>query len=345
MTTTPDQPSLAAWCAALTLTTLLGACGGGGGGDGGFAGVNSGGTGSHSNGEVTDFGSIVVNGIHFDQRNAKVTDTNNHELLPADIKLGMVVDLDGSSVSQTGGRQTADALTIRLRSALLGPVEARDATSLTIMGQKVNVSAGTPDKPGTRFGDGLTSGLGSISVGDLVEVYGFHDARQDVFVATRIERKSTLPVAQRYQVRGVIQDLDLVNNRCRIGRQLIDYKWVTGPGMVTPANGNVAVAWVSSTPSSQVRPDGSIQYVWAGQLMSVDSAVTPDKTDGSVDGLVTSVAAGTPGRFAVNGMAVDVSKIACGICASLRVGDHLMVRGSLTQELLTATSVTAADPF
>lgn len=339
MTTMP-QRSLAAWCAGLTLV-LLSACGGGAGGEG-VAGVNSGGTGSHSNGPVTGFGSIVVNGIHFDQRLAEVTGPNNERLLPDDIKLGMVVDLDGSSVTE--GK--AQALTIRLRSALQGVVEVVDADSLTIMGQKVTVSAGSPGKPGTQFGADLLLGLGSISTGQFVEVYGFHDARLDVFVATRIERKSSPPSPLRYQVRGVIQDLDLANGRCRIGKQLIYYpQWGGVPGMVAPADGKVAVAWVSAGPAPEPKPGGGTQYVWSAQLMEVDEPVTQDKTDGSLDGLVSSVEAGISGRFAVNGVAVDASKITCGACAGLRVGDHVLVRGSLSKALVTATSVTAADPF
>lgn len=337
---TMNPRSLAACAMALTMS-LLSACGGGDGAGGGasVAGVGSGGTGA--NGSVTGFGSIVVNGIHYDQSKALVTDANGLNLSPAQIQLGMVVDLDGSPITQAGGRESAEALNIRVKSALLGKVDDKGTDTLTIMGQKVSVTSKT------HFGDELPGKLDSLAVGELAEVYGFHDAREDVFVATRIERKSSLPTA-RYQVRGVIQDLDLLNGRCRIGKQVIDYKWSTGQGMMTPANGDVAIAWVSpDAPQKKVLPDGSVQYVWTGRVMALDTPVSPDLAIATLDGLVSSVDAKVVGRFAVNGVTVDASKINCGAvgCASLRVGDHVAVRGSLAKNVLTASRVQPGEPF
>ena len=60
----------AAFCIALMfaglvalLTALLGGCGGG---------VGSEGTGSFASGTISGFGSIIVNGVHFDERAAQV---------------------------------------------------------------------------------------------------------------------------------------------------------------------------------------------------------------------------------------------------------------------------------
>jgi hypothetical protein len=57
----------------------LSGCGGGGGDVGvgtgtGVASVGSGGTGSFSSGAITGFGSIIVNGVRFDDSQARVTD-------------------------------------------------------------------------------------------------------------------------------------------------------------------------------------------------------------------------------------------------------------------------------
>ena len=104
---------------SLLLAAWLAACGGG---SDTSAGVGSGGTGSYSGGPITSFGSIVVNGIHFDQTAAVVTDADNQPRTAAELKLGMVVQLHGSPVTMQAGRQEAAAAVIR---AL--PPKTRDA--------------------------------------------------------------------------------------------------------------------------------------------------------------------------------------------------------------------------
>ena len=144
------------WLALTAAILSLSACGGGesSGGDA-QAGVSSGGTGSFSNGPVTSFGSIVVNGIHFDQTLATVRDAEGQTLSSADIKLGMVVELTGSTVQHVGTRDQAKASDISVVPALVGPIDRVGTDTLVVMGQHVLVSTST------HLDESLTQGLAS----------------------------------------------------------------------------------------------------------------------------------------------------------------------------------------
>lgn len=312
----------------------LSACGGGGSsGSDAQAGVSSGGTGSFSNGPVTSFGSIVVNGIHFDQTTATVLDAEGQSLLPVDIKLGMVVDLTGSTVQRIGARDQAQAKDIRVVPALVGPIDRIGADTLVVMGQTVQVSSET------HLDEALNQGLASLHVNELVTVYGFHDALRDVYVATRIERRLGA-TPDHYVVHGVIQDLDPLNGRCRIGQQTIAYQW--GTDVVGLVNGRVATAKLATSLYTPAAADGSSPAVWQGQVMTLDQPSVSDRDQASVDGVVTSLSLDTAGVIAVNGLAVDTRQMVCSVCGGLNVGDRVQVEGRLVNKVIVASKVSAA---
>lgn len=318
---------------ALAVTILsLGACGGGApDGADAQAGVSSGGTGSYSNGPVTSLGSIVVNGIHFDQTTARVLDEDGQPVSPAGIKVGMVVDLSGTPVQHVGTRDQAQASDIHIVKALVGAVDSVGADFLMVMGQKVSMASAD-----TRFDDAWPHGLADISAGDVVTVYGFHDASRDIYLATRIDRQSGA-VPAHYVVHGVIQDLDVVNGRCRIGQQLISYQW--GSGTVGLANGRVATALVSTTPYASITSDGSTQQLWLGESMTLDKPVVADKDQAALDGVVTSLPGDAAGVLSVNGIVVDTTQMSCTVCAGLTTGARVQVAGRLVSEVLVANKV------
>jgi hypothetical protein len=309
---------------SLLLAAWLAACGGGGDSS---AGVGSGGTGSFSDGQITGFGSIVVNGIHFDQTTAVVTDADNQARTTAELKLGMVVQLQGSPVTAQAGRQVANAAVIQLSSELLGPVDAIGGSSLTVMGQTVLVNSGT------YFADDLPSGLGSLVVADVVEVYGFHDAANDSYVATRIEKRDPLRV-QHYVVKGVLKNLNLLTGYCTIGAQTLGYAWQNPPAGL--ANGRVARAIIDAS----TVPSGAL---WAARSMTLSTPLVANRDDATLDGLVTDLNTGNHRLFSVNGIAVNASTGNCAACVNLHVGDHLRVKGRLVDSVLVASEVSLSN--
>jgi hypothetical protein len=184
---------------ALALIACL-ACGGGDGDSTDVAGGGISGTGI-SSGPITDFGSIVVNDVHFDVTTAAIT-INGTAASEDDLRLGQVVTVEFTGATATG-RATATAVTYR--RDLAGPVEAIDLTErqVRVLGQWVAadrlLAANDDDRPD------LEIDLEDLAADDLLEISGQFDA-DGVLHATRIERKGrTGP--QEVEVKGRIHDL------------------------------------------------------------------------------------------------------------------------------------------
>jgi Domain of unknown function (DUF5666) len=152
----------------LAALALLGGCGG----------VDSGGTGTgaastYAVGPITGFGSIIVNGVRYDDASAVIDDDNDDGRVrsSADLKLGMRAEVQASAITVSAGVSSATASSIRVHSEIVGPVEAIDPVNarLSVLGQTVDVVATTV------FDASLTSGLSSLVPGDVIEVYATLD--------------------------------------------------------------------------------------------------------------------------------------------------------------------------
>jgi hypothetical protein len=179
---------------AAGLVTALVACGGGGGGS--SAGVGTGGTGAFAVGTISGFGSVIVNGVRYDDSSATVDDDDDGGKSSSALAIGQVVEIRGS-VNSDG--LTGTASSISYYSALKGPVTNVNvgAGTVTVFGQLVNVT------PTTLFDN--VSGLSALAVGNVIEVYGLPDA-SGAITATRIEREATTIAGfgGEYRIRGVV---------------------------------------------------------------------------------------------------------------------------------------------
>lgn len=139
------------------LVTSLAACGGGGGGSN--TGVGTGGTGSFAVGSISGFGSIIVNGVRYNDNGASVVDDDGNALSSNDLGFGMVVEIRGS-VDNDGVNGTAES--VASFAELKGPVTAKNAIegTLTVFGQTVTVTA-------TTVFEGV-GGVADIAVGNVV---------------------------------------------------------------------------------------------------------------------------------------------------------------------------------
>ena len=103
--------------AALLAVAFVASCGGG---------VDSGGTGAPStafaSGAISGFGSVIVAGVHFDDRAAVVVDADGNARSRDDLRLGMTVDARGSAiVKDVDGNDASTATSIVVRSEMIGP--------------------------------------------------------------------------------------------------------------------------------------------------------------------------------------------------------------------------------
>ncbi|HRD97740.1 MAG TPA: DUF5666 domain-containing protein, partial [Rubrivivax sp.] len=156
------------------MAILLAACGGG---------VGSGGTGGFASGPITGFGSVIVNGVRFDDTAATVVDGEGSPRTRDDLRLGMTVEVESGAITVTQGAQAASARRIEFDCALRGPVTALDKAggAFTLLGQRVVVDATTV------FDDRLAGGLNGLAAGRMLEVYAVFDPAGLRYRATRVE--------------------------------------------------------------------------------------------------------------------------------------------------------------
>jgi hypothetical protein len=311
-----NLPRVHTWLRACAFAFILGGCGGG---------VDSGGTGgaaTYANGPITGSGSIIVNGVRFDDTSAAVSDDNGSSTKDA-LKLGMVVEVRGSVITDDPltGDKSSTASSISFNSELLGSIDSIDLanSSLVVIGQPVDV------KVTTFFDDSLTGGLAALAQGNVVEVYALYDATTGRYSATRIERKGSVPTE--YRLRGAISGLNTSTKVFSIGTEQISYSSVTdlSSGL---ANGAILRVRVSSAGGN---------HQWTATRLR-DGANKPD--DGSharIEGLISSFTSLT--QFSVGTVQVTTNSgtIVTGVPA---LNVRVEVEGSVTAGVLAASSVT-----
>ncbi|MBW8758939.1 MAG: hypothetical protein JF586_15110 [Burkholderiales bacterium] len=306
------------WRALSALLAAMALVVGCGGGD---SGVGTGGTGSpqsFSQGPISGFGSIIVNGVHFDDGAASVVDDDGSALSRSqDLRLGTVVDVEGGAVSNNA----ATATTIRVHVDLLGPVTtAWNAASgrLAVLGQPVRVVS-------TTALDGIAGGAAAIAAGSTVKVSSLYDLATGVYVATRID---PAPGAAHFAIRGAPSAIDASAHTFTIGGGVFSYGNVAPP---TPFAAGQALRAVLAT-----APDG--QGRWVVTAFGPARAALPDGRQGGVDGVVSSVADAM--HFVVDGFAVDATNAkVTPTGATVGVQSRVVVQGTVTGGVLVATSV------
>jgi hypothetical protein len=196
---------LASVSAAVAL--LLAACGGG---SDFLAGIS--GTGITSEGTVTSFASIFVNGVEFTTDNAKIV-VNGEPATKADLRVGEVVTIKGTLENKTKG----DAKTVVFDRAMYGPIEAIDRGNgvLTALGQTWNVNESTVFV-------GVT--VDELAENDLIAASGFM-VGNNTMVATLVQLANESPrVGALFDVESIVSNLNLNAATFNIGRLRIDYR-------------------------------------------------------------------------------------------------------------------------
>jgi len=313
------------------LIALLTACGAGG--DTLLSGVGSGGTGGATGGtpttvlgQIRGFGSVIVNGVRFDESGAVVVDDEGRRLAADELRLGMVVLLDGTSDPAT---LTGVASEIRVISALRGPIQSVSATteSLVVMGVTVRV-------PATAVLEGVAA-LSGLVAGDDVEIHGYLDSSIGVLTATRVERLTGVPTS--FRARGVAGQVDRTARTLRLGALQVDYSSATLVGLPDgPKTGHVLKL------VSNLAPTGA--GTWKVDSVELVAAPTlPESSRASLEGKVSGYQ-GTS-AFDVQGVRVDAStaRFVGGTPASLADGVRVEVEGTFSGGVLVATEVEVED--
>lgn len=300
-------------------SAVLAACGGGGGG--GVAGISTGGTGSFSSGAVRGFGSIIVNGVRYDDSRASVFGDDGVTVGSGAVRLGMVVEVNGSGITtDAAGVASATASTVAIRSEIKGPVSAITGNSLTILGQQIQVTAGTV------FDDNV-GGLAAIRVNDVLEVYGLFVSAGN-YNATRVERVTG--VTANFKLRGVVSNLNATNRTFNIGTVAVGYN--AAIPSFTLQNGQFVRATLSLVPG--------VTGVYQATSITNSATLAAAGSNGleaEVEGYVTAFTSAT--SFSVNGVPVDARNATRVPATGLVLGAEVEVSGTLQNGVLVAREV------
>jgi Domain of unknown function (DUF5666) len=301
---------------AAIFSAVLAACGGG---------VDSGGTGTYATGPITGYGSIVVGGVHYDESAALVQDDNGTTRSAADLKLGMVTEIQATAPMGTASMPTATATAVRFRSEIIGHVNAVDPATgtLTVLGQTVKV------RSTTVFDAALVGGLAAVHTGDVVEVYGQFDAFAKRYVATRIEPR---PDTAYYKLRGLVTALDPIAHTLVIGGQTIDHAGVNP----VPA---LAVGQILRVLLNPVK----VGSVWVATAVEIGTQDLPDRDNAEVEGRITAFT--SVESFDVDGIPVhtDTTTRFPDGRSGLVLGAQVKVEGSTRNGVLLADKVSLED--
>jgi hypothetical protein len=308
----------AALLAAVVGPSLLAACGGGGGSDDGAAAASASG---FTSGPITGLGSIIVGGVRFEDNSARVEDDDGNSRSRGELRLGMVVEVESSSIDDNVGRGVAAV--VRFGAEMKGPVASIDsaARTLRVLDQTVEV------RDETVFDALLVGGFTAIQVGQILEIHALFDSTSGHYLATRIELEDN---ANEYRLRGVISQLDTTAKTFRIGDAVINYATADVRDPPALADGQrirvrlstaqVGGQWVATRVSRGVR--------------NIDGV--PDaRIRGFVNGFVSAQ------QFQVNGIAVDAT--GARIDGTVRDGALVEVRGRVDNGTLIASRVKIID--
>ncbi|MEJ2650978.1 MAG: DUF5666 domain-containing protein [Gammaproteobacteria bacterium] len=314
---TQQQIAIAGTALAITLTLM--ACGSGS--DGTSGSLSSSSTTTTSQGVITGFGSVFVNGVEYYIGNNTAISVNGRDRSESDLQLGMLVTVKGT-VNPDGKIGMANEITYanQVNGVVTANTVSSDGTgTLTVMGQTVTVTADT-------VFDSNVAGITSpdlIQVGNIVEISGYASNTGDI-TATRIEVKASSQTAvAMIEVKGVISNLDTTTSTFTIGALTVDYSGLSAANLPSVALADGLYVEVKSTTTF----DGTGPLVASAIYLEDDGFKGHDGHEGEgleVWGLVTADYAN--GQFEVNGRTVQVD------------ANTLLVNGT-TDQLLTGNQI------
>lgn len=275
-------------------------------------------------GPVSALGTLVVNGVRYDDRTAAVQ-INGRERLPADLRLGMIVEVEAEHHSAT---QALVARSVRVNSFAEGRVDAVDRVgrTITVAGITIAVPATTVFEGWTGLQDPL------FRTGELVEVHGLATGSIGA-VATRIEKKTTAVVGgDDLALTGVLSQLNTVQKTFVLSGTIVAY-----------SNAKIENVGAGLIEGMKVRVEGISSgsgIITASEINGAQRAAGSMEgyrieDEGYVSDFVSSFV------FKVNGMSVDASGAA--VIGTLANNVRVKVRGVMRSGVLVASRIEQDD--
>lgn len=300
----------------LVLTgSALTACGGGGGGGplAGFPGT--GGTGSpvFAQGSISGFGSVIVNGIRFDDLRARVM-VDGQLATSADLRLGMVAEVQGERGADLtlGTASQIEAWTIAQ-----GGIVRPDANGFVVAGMTIQTT-------GNTVFDGVSAASQLVS-GQTVAVWGLQTGTDGSrWSATRVAViPGDVPMVSSGLV-GVSGTQRQMNGQALTGDLVKDLS----VGALVRVQGTQAA-------------DGKGIAVASVKSLGV-AALIQGQGEVEIEGYVTSIASAS--RFTIGGIDVDASGASYKPSgAVITLGARVEIHATWASRVLKATTVELED--
>src|SRR5712691_1341160 len=292
---TCSRPLLCLMLLAISLSAMLSGCSGGGGGGSSTPPATTSTPATTtpavvSSGAITQFGSVILNGIEFDTTQAEIRE-EDQSVREDDLRLGMRVTVEG--VSDSNG--VARATRVVFRKNVEGLIDRLDVVNntLVVRGQTVLVDGLTVIEDRAQSS---AIALSALAVGQFVEVSGLIDANGTI-LATRIERQTGFVASvTEVEVRSTLSGLDTNAHTFVLGAPTVKCRTATGVGALS----NGVFVQVRGTQTA------------SGSSMTATRVTVEDPTVGGAtgtkietEGFVTAFTSATV--FRVNGQAVTTT--------------------------------------
>jgi len=191
-------------------------------GGGIMAGIDRGGVTGGAVGTISGFGSVIVNGVHYETTGADIT-VNGLPATEADLEVGYFVVVS-AEVPEDGSAPSATA--IEFSHDVTGPLASIDVAQnrFVILGQTIDID------DATLFGPGIApvsaDGLATLPAMQFVRVSGLPRA-DGTLLASRIELG---PAGVDFEVKGVVSSVDAAASTLVIGSLVVDFSGATVEG-------------------------------------------------------------------------------------------------------------------
>jgi hypothetical protein len=258
-------------------------------------------------GSIDGFGSVIVNGVRFDNSSA-VYDLEEFNTLA----IGHVVRIDGSfDAAGSSGK----AVTIHSAPEIQGPVSTvnKAASTFVVLGQEVSISAAT-------VFDGLAS-VADLAPGDAVRISGL-PFQSGQLQASRISKLSAVPATA--YVTGQVTSADSTGKTFMVGAQRVSYTASTTMegaasttlkvGAYVRVNGTLVGGNVVS--AARIRPwqaqaANTVAVTWAGVVSDYVSTASFTIGGQPVDASTAQITGG-PASSIGNGVRVEIDGVMTG---------------------------------
>jgi hypothetical protein len=295
----------------MAMVAVLPGCGDGGSSQ--VAGIDRGGIRGGAVGTVSGFGSVIVNGVHYETGGA-VINVNGLTATEADLEIGYVVVIQADI---PGDGSAPEATSIDFSHDVIGSLSAVDVVEnrATVLGQMVKVDDSTTYGPG--ISPASVDGLALLPAGQILQISGLVGIGGEI-LATRIDLGAA---GAELEIVGIVANLDAAAGKLEIGGLVVDYQGANLEGFAggQPENGD------------RVEAEGTLLNM-AGELIATDLELKEPGSDFEeddqleVEGLITAFAS-------VNSFSVSGIPVITNAATEYSGGDESMLASNIRVEV------------